>query len=619
MAAQSTLNMTVDDTTFLVNKLHEDCAPGQFVREYTENSKRACAENSDGKGKIVWGAIELKAMGPKLMIADNGVGMTPKQMKDLLNRLSSSGGIQARGKNYGIGAKISALPINKQGLIYLSWQDGEGYMMHLHEDPETKKYGLKLLDDGNGGSGYVVRAAKGLKPNFIKKHGTAVIFLGNSAEENTLLAPKGVKPSTKWLTRAINTRYFEFPEGITVQAIEGKFNTDAEGRLEDEAQNREVVGQKAYLEQNSESYSEVPLTGATARWYILKDSKDSPLWNSKGHGGMLHQDEVYDVTSPGADSVAFLQECGVPVGYQRLVVYFEPDSKTPGITTDTARTRLSIDNEPLPKSLWASEFRANMPEEVAALIEAASDEAGLQDHRQRIERRIRDVFELSSEKPPHGQPVQKGEGREHSPGGGTSSGGGGGGGGEKKSSGKPSIVDLFIGSKGSADSKKTKEVGIPQVRWLSAADKSRSEGDELEGFAGRYVPGASEPLQLNGDFHIFQEEIDHACRKHKGRGIRKIAEQTVREWYAQSLLELVLTTRVSESTTKTWKHGAAAQLISQIGLTAAAMGSRWVMRSRITLSMAAKAGRGNTADHSEVKRSDVQGRKTTVEAKRAVA
>ena len=67
-----------------------------------------------------------------------------------INNLSSSGGVQAMDANYGVGAKISAATRNPAGVLYQSWQDGEGSMIQLWRDPRTGKYGLKQfrLPDG---------------------------------------------------------------------------------------------------------------------------------------------------------------------------------------------------------------------------------------------------------------------------------------------------------------------------------------------------------------------------------------------------------------------------------------------------------------------------------------
>ena len=86
--------MGVDDVTFLVDRLGEDCAPLQFVRELTQNAITAVLLRSDHQGHVTWDVdwtrYEL-ADSPtyKLAIIDNGVGMTGEEMVRYINNLSS--------------------------------------------------------------------------------------------------------------------------------------------------------------------------------------------------------------------------------------------------------------------------------------------------------------------------------------------------------------------------------------------------------------------------------------------------------------------------------------------------------------------------------------------------
>ena len=68
-----------------------------------------------------------------------------------------------------------------------------------------------------------------------------------------------------------------------------------------------------------------------------------------------------------------LQLFGVIFGYQQVVIYVEPQPDAGlDITTDTARTRLLINSQPLPWADWAEEFREHMPEAIVEHMEAAA-------------------------------------------------------------------------------------------------------------------------------------------------------------------------------------------------------------------------------------------------------
>ena len=51
-------------------------------------------------------------------------------------------------------------------------------------------------------------------------------------------------------------------------------------------------------------------------------------------------------------------------GHNRVVIYVEPPATSGTLTSNTARTQLLLDGEPLPWAEWAAEFRDSMPGEI---------------------------------------------------------------------------------------------------------------------------------------------------------------------------------------------------------------------------------------------------------------
>jgi hypothetical protein len=67
--------------------------------------------------------------------------------------------------------------------------------------------------------------------------------------------------------------------------------------------------------------------------------------------------------------VAKLQSFGVVFGYQGVVIYVEPrNGSENSVVSNTARTALIMNGEPLPWNEWASEFREQMPTEIQDLM-----------------------------------------------------------------------------------------------------------------------------------------------------------------------------------------------------------------------------------------------------------
>ena len=341
--------MQVGNTSFMLDRLGEDCAPLQFLRELTQNAIEGIQRLPEKTGEVVWDVdwnTQTLTDVFKVCVIDNGVGMTGEEMMQYINALSSSVNVLSSTGNYGVGAKIAAAPKNKTGLIYLSWKDGIGYMIHLWRDPHTGNYGLRQLELPDGGVGYWAYVKDDVKPAFIDKHGTMVVLLGNETTADTMTPPEGSPSPSRWITRYLNTRYFCFPDGVKVKAREGwQFpRSNVDNNLL-----RTLTGQRIYLDKHAESSGEMAVTGATAHWWILREedamTQNSGFIASSGHVAALYQNELYEMVS-GRQGVARLQSFGVIFGHNRVVIYLEPlNGKARGLTSNTARTLLLLNGK----------------------------------------------------------------------------------------------------------------------------------------------------------------------------------------------------------------------------------------------------------------------------------
>src|SRR5207247_65728 len=177
----------------------------------------AILRTPEKKGEIVWDVDWTPyEMGEhpayKLCITDNGCGMTGEEMVKYINQLSSSAEIQSVDGNYGVGAKIAAATRNHAGLIYLSWKDGRGAMIHLWRDPTTGQYGLRHIERPDGTFGHHAAVEDDVKPEMIRNHGTKIILYGNHEAADTMKAPEGAPNQSRWIAKYLNSRYFTIPE-----------------------------------------------------------------------------------------------------------------------------------------------------------------------------------------------------------------------------------------------------------------------------------------------------------------------------------------------------------------------------------------------------------------------
>lgn len=588
--------MRVGNTSFMLDRLGEDCAPLQFLRELNQNAIEGNQRLPDKSGEVIWDVdwnTHTLTGQFKLCVIDNGVGMTGEEMMQYINALSSSINVLSKTGNYGVGAKIAAAPRNKAGLIYLSWKDGIGYMIHLWRDPVTGQYGLRQLNLPDGGVGYWAYVQDDVKPALIDQHGTMVVLLGNDPEADTMTPPDGTPSPSRWITRYLNTRYFRFPENITIKAREGwqfpKNNTDSNVL-------RTLTGQKAYLDKHAEHSGKVSLTGAMAYWWILKDedalTQNSGYVASSGHVAALYQDELYEMVS-GRQGVARLQSFGVIFGHNRVVIYVEPENgSSRRLTSNTARTQLLINGELLPWTDWAAEFRDAIPRDISELVDRVAAAASGSDHKQTIKERLKaiaDLFKFSRYRPtPKGKLLLEAEngvaGGKARKGQTTVDGG------EKEPGGKGGragdIYSLFLSAKGIPG----QEVALsrePTVQWVSAENGTRTPPD-LEDRAAKYLP-QQDMIQANADFRVFTDMIDRWCKLYSHvPGARDVVRDVVQEWFEQQLIEAVLGAQALRDA-RQWTFDEIQRLWSEEALTAAVL-PRYHVDVAVKRALGAKLG-----------------------------
>lgn len=592
----ATLPMTVANTGFMLDRLGKDCSPLQFLRELTQNAIEAIQALPERSGQIVWDVdwVTFDLSGVyKLCVTDTGVGMTGDEMVEYINRLSSSVHEQTMEGNFGVGAKIAAATRNHAGLVYLSWKDDGGSMIHLWRDPVSSQYGLQKMQRPDGTFSYLGRVEDAVKPEAIASHGTKVILLGNDDDYNTMAAPDGAPSPSRWIGRYLNTRYFRFPEGITIKAREGW-----EYPRSDSDRNvlRTLTGQKAYLDAHASASGIVELSSASAHWWVLKSegalTQNSGFVASNGHMAALFQDELYEMVT-GRSGVARLQLFGIIFGYNRVVIYVEPRHATDHpVTSNTSRTALLINSEPLPWADWAAEFRQQIPTEIQALMEEVSAGSVSSDHKQAIRdrlRQIRDLFRFSKYRlTPKGDlsvdPESVGVGgdpeedpeRER-----TKRGRGG------QSGGRTGNVYALFLMDGGVPATAVNPDNIPEVIWVSV-QKGTREPTFLEDRAAKYLVEQN-VLQINADFRAFTDMVDRWYRQYtETPGVREAIEDVVQEWFEQALIETVLGVLALKDSQR-WTTEDIAHALSEEALTSSVM-SRYHIDLAVKRALGAKLG-----------------------------
>lgn len=605
-----TQEMRVDNTAFLIEKLASDCAPLQYVRELTSNAIQAIeARRESGwseEGLVIWDVdwklVEEHAV-YKLQISDNGTGMSGEEIQQYINHLSSSGRVQDRARNFGLGAKITACVRNPAGLVYKSWRNGEGVMAQLWKDPDTG-YGLKQFNLGAGRFAHFVPLDDSAKSDPVDAFGTSVVLMGDDeALAHTFMPPDS---KNKWLVQYLNDRYFEFPSNITVK-VRNFQRTDRSGwpttpeltmgkgeGNERGSQLRTINGMRANLDGVATDSGVVQLKDARARWWLLpeKDIEQTDIWECRGHCAALFQGELYDFLKSHTGR-ARLREFGVVFGTSRVVIYVEPDPVRMEVYANTARSALLCAGEALPWSRWAAEFREAIPDAIRSMMDALVSKAGDKDHREAIRRRLKEIRDLLRpsryRRVPGGSVAVGGELPGGELGEGVPRGSDPAAGGTRGGT-RGSLYGSFIKTGGDEAEPITPREDIPEIRWVSVVDGTRENGD-LEDRAARFVKEQN-LLLINGDFRVFHDLIKRCSSDYNPSSESNIDDEirdVVREWIGLQLTEAVVSVTAMDGSMQ-WGSDMVDKALSEEALTTAAL-PRYVMLKTINRALGARFGR----------------------------
>jgi hypothetical protein len=583
-----TLPMGVEDTTFMLRRLSQDCGPLQYLRELTQNAVEAIDRQGEA-GQITWTYDEHGGV-KKLTIIDTGDGMTADEMQRYLNHLSSSSSRQDFDGNYGLGAKISAVAQNPTGVLYMSWKNGEGHMLRTWCDPDTGAYGLAPFANGE----HVVKLRPEARPSEIPQSGTKVVLLGHTDNEDTFSANPDIQAQKagQWVRKYLNTRYFRLPENIRIDCRTGGGSDD---------KMRYVCGMGPVLDGIALESGRIELENASAYWWIIpREGTDlsrpfvppggtkpvnsmksfQPSHFYRGHVAAVYRNELHDQFH-GRSARTWLQDAGVTFGYDQVVVYVEPNAAR--TTTDTARSLLKVDGGALPWSDWQDQFRENIPRAIRDLVErsAPRDEANAE-----IDERILSIAQL----------FQAPRARQADAGGFDSTAPTGAGAGDdapptrtererdhsrpgEPRKPRPPKTNFAYGDLIDAGSPADETIPhpptIPRVMWVSTHDEQKSRGsDEFPEYAAWYV-AAQNTIKANWDFPVFSQLVDHFLASAGDRtGARGVIERAVKGWYEQTLKETVMGLRAlagcGEWTISTLRDRLSGQRGAEL-LTAAAM------------------------------------------------
>ena len=375
-------DLAVANPTFLLERLGSECGDLQFLRELTVNGLDAiAAQPGPARGRVVWDLdwqrLEASAgKVRKLTVTDTGTGMRPDQLGRYINQLASSSREQSHTANFGVGAKVAAGSRNPHGLEYRSWHQGQGALVCFKRHSDGR-WGLEPQPWPDGHHDYWRPLGEQDKPWLLRgqDHGTQVVLLGHHERDDTTQAPQSVSDARQhWITRYLNSRFRQFPDGIEV-LVRDHHDRGKPGQL------TRVQGERAHVERRAVCGGDCRaqrcgrvLVGARRR-SPRPPPRSRRLDLQRSHRRRARRRAL---RPPGPDP----RWVRAPAGLRRplrLRARRDPP-RTPGRTgrleANTARTMLLLDHEPFPWTRWGEEFAAAMPEEIRRLQEHAASTDG---------------------------------------------------------------------------------------------------------------------------------------------------------------------------------------------------------------------------------------------------
>ena len=418
-----TVKMTIADNRSFLDRLHKDCSPLQEIRELTVNSIQSVLRTSESSGTIIWDVDRsCQSDTKKLCLIDDGDGMTGDQMEQFLNQLSA--GAQNRScdgdTNYGIGAKIAALPLNRKGMIYKSWtqQNGNvGESLCLGLDTTDNSYGILAMSDDNKIRKVRWPVSVDQAPLIIKNagHGTMVTLMGNDVLANTAAPPTDAKGGAKWISYYLNSKIFSMPETVKLYAREWSNSHAPRERVwsfdppECASPNmlRSIKGTKQFLDKYAEDKGYVRLENAvvqdgtavpaTAFWWVMKDDNDTKkiLQSANGYlrstgyvATLFYNNGITEIYEPRFKA---LHKFGVMQQHQRVFIFIKPDN-IPQLTTTSGRDRLRIGKYDMPWDDWEEEFSQKLPDPIKDLYSPERNNKSVKD-------KLRNLFDFMMDIP----------------------------------------------------------------------------------------------------------------------------------------------------------------------------------------------------------------------------
>jgi hypothetical protein len=358
------MKLKITGASHFGNRMFEACGNFQWAREFLKNSLEAGATKVEFG--IEWQAVEQLGVYRRTII-DDGAGMDRDDLLKFFSTLGEGANkIEGVHDNFGVGAKIAALPWNPEGLVVISRKGGRSSMIWIVLDPDSSDYELVEFTSDDSKT-CVTEPARidgidwaSVLPDWIGEHGTAVVLLGSEVCQDTVLGnPQAGEKDIKGLAVYLNSRFWDL-SAADVRVVEvraekkSQWPQGPDDRDDTRRPNRrQVLGARHFLTEVKSPDGNLSATDVayldedrvTAEWYLWEGERPQVHSYAKkaGYIAVRYKGELYQLTQNKAHFRWFgIVESKVQ---QNLTIILEPQLYDAGkglwgVYPDQSRTRL---------------------------------------------------------------------------------------------------------------------------------------------------------------------------------------------------------------------------------------------------------------------------------------
>ncbi|WP_330110673.1 ATP-binding protein [Methylophaga thalassica] len=489
--------LRVGDQAVLISREIQQAPIKTVIRELVQNAIEARPEYTDQKRQIEFyiNYLELSdgSTVAKIAIKNNGIGMSPDELRLITDLSATAHKTLGKGFNYGIGAKVSGLRSNPAGLRYRSCHKGLVSQVMLIE--EEGIYGREKDDYSNED---VFDVTDEYSPFDLMEDWTEVTLFGTNLEDNTMLKPFGneLNVDHNWLNALVHYRYFRLPDNIGV--------TYRDGVLSETQTTRTLRTWEHIIHSKNQIRTETIDSGQGIKvTYALNNAKG---WNVhqialQACGAIVYKNEMFDVAS--SNKILSKRwgitapKLGIPFGSEAISVFIELDD---GYPVDMNMYRDQLTNA-LGEIVHLEEFAYYvaklMPDWIKAYIDAERNKhnGSSENVRKRIAEMIRSLEIKRDQLRPDSQgltfsDIEAGTN-------GLSEGN------DSKNTDKKRL-SLNAGGMKPAKTASGYE-NIPD--WSFITEKSEIREYGLDGYAATYIGGEGNQLYINTEHRAFKDRL----------------------------------------------------------------------------------------------------------------